>query len=240
MSDIEGQYPGAPRLRAADHERQQAIEVLNQAWRQGRIDRDDFQQRSQNCLTATYTDELDDLLLDVGGLTNQLSISPPISGTVEVYDTTTGAVSVQDSWQADRDELLPVPLAPEGTTGSAISVGIMSGMDKVGQWVVAPHHVSIGLMGGTTLDLRNAVFVSAETTITCIGIMGGVEVIVPPEMDVRVTGVGFMGGFGWEKLRYAEPTQPASPDNPRVTINGLGFWGGVGVVRKPRGVPYDD
>lgn len=240
MSVNDGQYPGQPRLRAGDRERQQAMEVLTRAWREGRIDRDIFQQRSQRSLDATYADELDELLADVGGLHDFGSPASPPSPAFEVYDAATGTIEVRDSWHADDDHHLPVPLAPEGTPGSALSVGIMSGMDKVGQWVVAPHHVSIGFWGGTTIDLRDAVFVSAETTITCIGIMGGVDVIVPPEMDVRVTGVGFMGGFGWEKLRYAQPSRQPTPGNPRVTINGLGFWGGVGVVRKPRGVPHDD
>ena len=48
-----------------------------------------------------------------------------------------------------------------------------------------------------------------------------------------------MGGFGWEKPRYVKATRPAPEGNPRVIINGLGFWGAVNIVRLERGEEYD-
>ena len=173
---------------------------------------------------------------DIGGLSTY-----PDRGSAPYQDATLVPASdktpVVDSWQSEPDENLPVKYAPEGSSGSALSVGVMSGMDKIGNWTVAPTHVSIGFWGGTTIDLREAVFTSPETTITCIAVMGGVEVIVPPEMEVRVGGIGFMGGFGWNKLDQARPRRQAPAGNPVVTINGLGFWGGVGITRKERGEP---
>lgn len=231
MSQTPEEWQNQPRLRAGDADRQQAIDALTKAWRDGRISRDEFQERSQTTLNVTFTDELDGLLADVGGLNWFDPQTAPAA--------TSGQLEVRDSWKSEHDDDLPVQWAPEGASGSAITVGFMSGMDRVGQWVVPAHHAAIGFWGGATLDLRDAVFTSPETTITCIGVMGGVEVIVPPEMDVHVTGIGFMGVFGWDKLRYATPTRQPSPDNPRVTINGLGFWGGVGVTRKERGEPID-
>lgn len=228
------------RLRAGDADRQETIDALTRAWREGRIDREEFQDRVEDAMSETYLDELAELLEDIGGLPTQSATGYP-GPPVEVYNANANSIEIRDSWQADdHHENLPVLYAPEGSRGSGLSVGFMGGMDKTGEWIVAPHHVSIGVMGGTTVDLRDAIFVSPETTITCIGFWGGVEVIVPPEMDVRVTGIGFMGGFGWDKRRYAKPSRTPTPGNPRVTINGLGLMGGVGIVRKARNAPLDD
>lgn len=227
MSQPPDQPQGTPRLRAGDAERQQAIQTLMRAWSEGRIGQDEYQRRSLQALAATFTDEIDPLLADVDG---PAPYTPPASAAVP-----SATVEVRDSWRSEPDDNLPVQFAPEGARGSGLSVGIMSGMDKTGQWVVAPNHVTIGFWGGTTIDLRDALFVSAETTITCIAVMGGVEVIVPPEMDVQVAGIGFMGGFGWEKLHEARPSGTPTPGNPRVTITGIGFMGGVGVTRRERG-----
>ena len=236
MTETPEQWQPNARLRAGDADRQRAIEALTNAWRAGRLTRDEFQERSQKSLAVTYTDEIDDLTADIGGLSTY-----PDRGLAPYQDATLVPASdetpVVDSWQSEPDENLPVKYAPEGSSGSALSVGVMSGMDKVGNWTVAPTHVSIGFWGGTTIDLREAVFTSSETTITCIAVMGGVEVIVPPEMEVRVGGIGFMGGFGWNKLDQARPRRRAPAGNPVVTINGLGFWGGVGITRKERGEP---
>lgn len=230
MNEHAENWQQSARLRAGDSDRQQAIDKLTQAWRGGHISRDEFQDRSQQTMSVTYTDELDTLLADLGG---------PAAYLAPANFADSGPVVVRDSWQADDDSAVPAVYAPAGTPGSALSFAIMGGMDKTGDWVVAPNHVSIAFWGGTTIDLRDAVFTNPETTITCIAVMGGVEVIVPPEMEVQVTGIGFMGGFGWDKLRHSKPRRQPTEGNPRVTINGLGFWGGVGIVRKERD-DYED
>lgn len=238
MTQNPDDQPGRPRLRAGDSERQQASETLTRAWRQGRITREEFQKRSQESFSATYLDELDALVADLGGLggllgPNDASYQVPVAAL-----STPDELAVRDAWRSEPDDNLPaVRYAPEGSRGSALSVGVMGGVDKAGQWVVAPNHVTIGVMGGTTLDLRDALFISPETTIICIAIMGGVEVIVPPEMDVHVSGIGFMGGFGWDRIDQARPAVAPTAGNPRVQITGLGFMGGVGVTRRERGQP---
>ncbi len=225
------QWPQSARLRAGDADRQRTIEQLTHSWRDGRLTRDEFQIRAQQAFDATFRDELDALTADLAGLA---PISP------ELPHVAPAAVSGAESTFAAREpehREVASRYAPAGTSGSAVSVGFMSGMDKVGDWTIAPVHASLAFWGGTTIDLRDAIFTSADTTITCIAVMGGIEVIVPPEMEVRVSGLGLMGGFGWDKKRQARQTAPAPAGNPRVTINGLAFWGGVGVVRKEREEP---
>jgi hypothetical protein len=57
--------------------------------------------------------------------------------------------------------------------------------------------------------------------------MGGMNVIVPPGVEVVVRGIGIMGGFD-----HREEGRAGDPGAPRVIVTGFAFWGGVGVERK--------
>ena len=66
-----------------------------------------------------------------------------------------------------------------------------------------------------------------EVRITAVAIFGGVEVFVDDSIDVRVRGVGVLGGF--ERPRDLPPAQPGAPV---VVIDGLALMGGVEVKRR--------
>lgn len=66
----------------------------------------------------------------------------------------------------------------------------MGSSEKRGDWLCAPHHVSIAVMGGTELDLRRARFQAAETSITVVAVMGGTDITVPHDVRVINDGVG--------------------------------------------------
>jgi hypothetical protein len=61
-----------------------------------------------------------------------------------------------------------------------------------------------------------------------------VQVIVPEDADVQVTGVGVMGGFEHSASGVSRHGAP------RIVVSGFAFWGGVGVKRVPRGVRLRD
>jgi hypothetical protein len=82
-------------------------------------------------------------------------------------------------------------------------------------------------MGGGAIDLREADFADREVVINCVAIMGGVQVVVPPGVEVVVRGIGVMGAF-----EHPRDDGPPEPGAPRVVIDGFAFWGGVGVERK--------
>jgi hypothetical protein len=63
--------------------------------------------------------------------------------------------------------------------------------------------------------------------IDCWAIMGGMNIVVPPGVEVVVRGIGIMGGFD-----HSEDGVPGDPGAPRVIVSGFAFWGGVGVERK--------
>ncbi|MGH8903495.1 MAG: LiaF domain-containing protein [Egibacteraceae bacterium] len=70
----------------------------------------------------------------------------------------------------------------------------MGGNDNRGRWRPARHTNAVALMGGVDVGLRHAVFEHAEITITAVAVMGGIDVVVPPGVEVEMTGFAFMGG----------------------------------------------
>jgi hypothetical protein len=82
-------------------------------------------------------------------------------------------------------------------------------------------------MGGVELDLRDARFTAPEVTIRAFCLMGGVSITVPEDMDVDVSGIGFMGGFDHKA------SGPGAPGAPRVRVVGFAMMGGVEVRRRP-------
>ncbi len=119
---------------------------------------------------------------------------------------------------------------PEDTR---VVVGFLSGPSRRGSWLVPRTQIAVAVMGGVTLDLREARFGTDEVTIQAYAMMGGVEIIVPDDLDVRVDGFGLMGGFDDTAAGGGDGT------GPRVRVTGFAFWGGVDVKRKRRR-PADD
>lgn len=130
---------------------------------------------------------------------------------------------------------LPAAQRITGGTGPTFSLAVMGGSDRLGRWVVPASHTAFALMGGVTIDLREAIFAAAETTIYAFAMMGGIEIIVPGDVDVEVNGVGVMGGFGREDDRVL--TTNITPGAPRVTITGVALMGSVSVKRLDPGAP---
>ena len=127
----------------------------------------------------------------------------------------------------------PGPVAPAmagrigGTPRSKFSVAIMSGARRAGRWVVPRTYVGVAVMGGVELDLRDAQFSEPEVTIHAYTLMGGIEITVPEDIDVDVSGIACMGGFDHNA------SGPGVPGAPRVRVVGCAVMGGVEVKRKP-------
>ncbi len=115
-------------------------------------------------------------------------------------------------------------IPPVSGLGPAVSVAIMSGCDRSGEWVVPAQHTAVAVMGGVELDLRHAQFAAAEVTITAVAVMGGIEITVPHDLHVVCHGFGLMGGFDGRGAG-------ARPGGPRLTVNGFALMGGVEVKR---------
>lgn len=87
-------------------------------------------------------------------------------------------------------------------------------------------YVAVAVMGGVELDLREAQFSEPEVTLHAYTLMGGIQITVPEDVDVDVSGIAFMGGFD----HNASGT--GVPGAPRVRVIGFALMGGVEVRRK--------
>ncbi|HZD00833.1 MAG TPA: DUF1707 domain-containing protein [Actinomycetes bacterium] len=154
--------------RASDAERGQAIDRLRTAYVEGRLDQEEFDERSRAALTARTQAQLARLFTDL----------PP--GTAPTASTALLALR---------------PVRPGEDPGPRLSLAIMSGVERRGHWRIPADSTAVAFMGGVCLDLRGAVLSARVTSITAVAFMGGVEIIVPPGIRVDMHGFGIMGGW---------------------------------------------
>ncbi|WP_338703989.1 DUF1707 domain-containing protein (plasmid) [Streptomyces sp. Q6] len=109
------------------------------------------------------------------------------------------------------------------------AAGVFGGFVRAGAWTVPPRFTSWSMFGGGRLDLRDAHFVSHETTISAVALWGGTRITVPDDVEVDVRGVGLFGLFGKRAARRAEQGSPV------ITIRGLALFGVIVTRSGPAG-----
>lgn len=201
--------------RASDAERELVAERLREAVAEGRLDMEEFDERLGAAYQARTHGELTPLVRDL----------PAPGTTTDMARRPGGDAALReggDRWSG---------LVGQGRATSGGAFAFWGGFGRKGGWTVGRKFTAAVFMGGGEIDLREARFEDRVTVIRCFALMGGVGVVVPPDMDVEVTGWGFMGGFG-ESGSSAEGG--ISPGSPRVIVTGFALMGGVGVDRKLR------
>lgn len=195
----------APDLRVSDAERHQVAEILRQAAGEGRIDLDELDQRLEATYAARTYADLVPITLDLPSAAE--AATPTRSPSREVQ--------------------------PAGDSKPQRHLAVMGGVERKGAWTVPPAMTIACLMGGADLDLREARWTTGECVLTVNAFMGGATVVVGPDVDVVMEGVGIMGGYSGpsDKQVRAELTD----DSPVLRVKGVAIWGGVSVERKPRG-----
>src|SRR5215468_5854523 len=185
-------------MRVSDSDRERAADVLREAAGHGRITMDELEERLELAYAAKTYADLAALTRDLPGQAQApTAVQPAMTGRIG------------------------------GTPRSKFSVAIMSSARRMGRWVVPRNYVGVAVMGGIELDLREAQFSEPEVTIHAYTLMGGIEITVPEDVDVDVSGFAFMGGFDHNA------SGPGVPGAPRVRILGFALMGGVDVRRKP-------
>lgn len=107
-------------------------------------------------------------------------------------------------------------------------VAILSGSDRKGVWRPAKKTNAITLMGGLELDFREAEMPPGETEISLVAIMGGCDIIVPPDLNVEVRSLPILGGVD----NHARGN--SGLDGPTLRINAFVLMGGVDIKVKER------
>ncbi|RPK51245.1 hypothetical protein EES37_04370 [Streptomyces sp. ADI91-18] len=206
---LPGQPVAAPALRASDADRERVVERLRDAVAEGRLDMEEFQERLEAAYASRTYAELEPLTRDL----------PAVGGApAGAAAVAAGSGQEQAAW--------PERIGGAGTSSTAVAV--MSGFQRKGQWTVPARFNAVAFWGGGDLDLREASFSQREVVITCIAVMGGIQITVPPGVEVDVRGIGVMGAF--DQRGNPGPLQPGAP---RVVVTGFAMWGGVEIRVKP-------
>lgn len=112
----------------------------------------------------------------------------------------------------------------EAVRDSRTFLAFMGGVERRGNWKPARRNVVIAIMGGAELDFREVDLPPGETEVFLFCMMGGAEIIVPPNLSVDASGIAIMGGFG-----HASAAAERDPDTPVLRINGFCLMGGVDI-----------
>ncbi|MEU1129719.1 DUF1707 domain-containing protein [Streptomyces sp. NPDC005900] len=198
-----------PDLRASDADRERVAELLRDAMAEGRLDMAEFEERLDAAYRARTYGELAPLTRDL----------PAHGARVSMVKRPGGEDVAAVDWAARM-----VAGPPTSTGGFAF----WSGFGRRGGWTVGRRFTAFAMWGGGEIDLREARFAERDVEIRCFTIMGGIQVTVPPELNVVVKGIGVMGGFD------DRATGVGTPGSPRVVVTGFALMGGVGVERKLR------
>jgi hypothetical protein len=200
------EQPNPLDLRASDADRERVAKILHDAMAEGRLSVAELDERLQTVYKSRTLGELVPVTSDL-----------PVIGATGA----TGA-AVQPAQSRLPNEKIG------GTPGPSASIALMSGFERTGDWVVPRYHTAVAVMGGGTLDLTQARFAEQQVTIQAFTIMGGIEILVPDDITVRVHGFGLMGGFDHKASGDGPPGAPV------VTINGFALMGGVEIKRPKR------
>ncbi|HEY5979673.1 MAG TPA: DUF1707 domain-containing protein [Microlunatus sp.] len=190
-------------LRAADTDRDKVATVLSTAYAEGRITREEHDERLDQVMRAKTFDELVPITADLVPLAVS---TPAVPSPATVTPPPTFAVDT--SRDSGGDQL----------------IAIFGGATRKGRWRMPKQSTAVALFGGVEIDLTEAIFESTEIEITGFWCFGGMEIKAPAGIEVRDRTVGIFGGTEIKGL--GDPI----PGAPVITIKGASLFGGVSVT----------
>jgi hypothetical protein len=194
--------PDRGNLRASDADRDRVAGILREAAAEGRLTMEELDERLDAVYAAKTYAELEPITHDLPhpGTAHVPAPPPAPAGDVHRFG---------------------------GEPTSSAAIAFMGGFSRKGDWVVPKNFTAVAVMAGGEIDLRQARYAEPVVNIHAVTIMGGIEITVPEDANVRVTGIGIMGAFDHE------PSGSGQPGGPTIVVNGVAFMGGVEVKRKP-------
>jgi hypothetical protein len=187
-----------PELRASDADREHHAEVLRKAAGEGRLTMDELDERLNTVYESRTHSELQRLIADV-------------------------VVPGDQAHPQTLSKRMPVK---RGEGGASWLVAIMSGRERKGRWRVGPNLKVINIMGGSDLDLNDAILADDVVHMTVFALMGGADIRVPEGLNVELTDFAFMGGNGSD-LGNETP----DPGGPTLRLKVISIMGGTDVKR---------
>jgi hypothetical protein len=196
-SDPTSAYGGG--LRASDADRSQVTTLLSTAYAEGRLTREEHEQRLEQVLRARTFDELVPLTADLVPTT--AGPAPAVGPDPHTYDIAPGT----------------------GSEPTEKMVAVFGGVQRRGRWRVRRQTQALAVFGGMDLDLREAIFEAPVVEISGFWCFGGLDIKVPAGMEVIDHTAGIFGGTEVKDLG------PRDPSAPTLVIKGMTLFGGVSV-----------
>lgn len=194
-----------------NHSRQVTIDALMEHFANDVMDVDEFERRIDVAHAATTSEELKELLRDLPGSGDL----PAVSGEGRSAPATRPEYTVSSAAHRKDSEFV---------------VAVMGGSSRRGRWTPARKNNAVAIMGGAELDFREAVLAPGITEVQVFTMWGGVEIIVPPGINVESHGIALLGGFE----HVGDSVPPADPSAPTLRITGFALMAGVDIsVRHP-------
>jgi hypothetical protein len=190
-------------LEATELDRQHVVTLLTEATNEGLLPAPERDRRISLARVAETFDDLVPLTRDLvnpdGPVVRPAPLAVPSAARIDPANAT-----------ADADQV----------------VAVFSAAGRKGHWRVRKNTSALAVFGGIELDMTDAVFEAQEVTVNAFCMFGGVQVTVPPGVEVRNHAAGIFGGVD------CKIDQP-QPGAPRLLLKGVAFFGGV-EVRNPK------
>ena len=180
--------------RATPAKRQWVVDVLCEAYAQDQLGLEELERRLDEANRVRSEPELRALAADL-----VLAGAGPTLPAVR--SSQVGPTGARQSDAVSRIDPAQVP-------DRQFSVGFWSGRVRKGSWVPARRITAIALQGGVELDFREAVFGPGQINLHAVAVMGGIQIIVPPNLSVETSGFAILGGFE-DRSEYRSGKHPS-------------------------------
>ncbi|GAA3729285.1 hypothetical protein HDA32_000051 [Spinactinospora alkalitolerans] len=192
--------PQAGAMRASDADRDLVARRLSDALAEGRLTREEHEERLDSAYRAKTIGELAPLTRDLPGADRPVPSAPADGSGSSASD---------------------LELIASGV-GSENIVAVFGAAERKGRWLVEPRTNVSAMFGGVELDLREAILSQREVTVQCALVFGCLDLVVPPGVRVVNEASGIFGGVS---LKHADASLP--PEAPTVRVTGVCVFGGV-------------
>jgi hypothetical protein len=186
-------------LRASDADRDQVATLLSTAYAEGRLSREEHDERIDQLMAAKTFDDLLPITQDLVIVGPPAPVATPQSASRFAIDTT--------GQNPESDKM----------------IAIFGGVTRKGRWRVRKNTHALALFGGMDLDLRDAIFEAPVVEISGFWCFGGLDIKVPEGIEVQDQTAGIFGGTD-----VRDVGDPA-PGAPTLVIKGMSLFGGVSI-----------
>ena len=186
-------------LRASDADRDHVATLLSTAYAEGRLTREEHDERTDQLMSAKTFDDLVSITRDLVVVGTPHPV-PARQATSRFTIDTAGQ-------NTETDKM----------------IAIFGGVNRSGRWRVRKNIQAFALFGGMDLDLRDAIFEGPVIEISGFWCFGGLDMKVPEGIEVQDRTAGIFGGTDVRDI--GDP----APGAPTLVIKGVALFGGVSI-----------